>query len=113
MDPQLIFLLFCIPARYGLAHLASRVSETYAAALGTVFLAIGASFMYLFFSNSRLDAPEAGGEGTWWHHLRPIHGLLYLGAGGVLLAGYPKQYATTLLGADLLIGVAAHISKHW
>ena len=112
MDPKLLFLLFCIPARYGLAHLASRVSDRYAAALGAVFLGIGLSFMYLFFSNSRLDAPEAGGVGTWWHYLRPIHGLLYLGAGAVLLAGYPK-HASNLLGADLVLGVAAHIYKHW
>ena len=109
----LLFLLLCIPARYALFLYASRVPEKYTAAFGALLAGIGLSFLTLFFTKSRLDAPEAMGGGTWWHSLRPLHGLLYLSAGAILLTGNPKSYAAYCLGADVLLGLGTHISKYW
>lgn len=111
--PPLIFLLFCIPARIGLFLLSTRAPGEYVPALGALFAGIGLSFLYLFATNSRLDAPEAGGKGTWWHGLRPIHGILYLSAGVILLTGQPSKYAAACLGTDVLLGLGAHAAKYW
>lgn len=113
LSPPIIFLLFCLPARYLLVKYTASVPDAHAILFGTVLAAVGLAFLYLFLSGSRLDAPEAGGSGTWWNRLRPIHGILYLLAGIVLIAGYSKQVAATCLWIDLFIGAVAHISRYW
>lgn len=113
LSPPIIFLLFCLPARYLLARYTSTVPDAYTTLLGAALSAVGLAFLYLFLSGSRLNAPEAGGGGTWWNRLRPVHGLLYLLAGITLVAGYPKEYAAAYLWTDLLVGLAAHASRYW
>jgi hypothetical protein len=113
LSPPFIFLLLCLPARYLLARYTSTVPDAHTTILGAALAAVGIAFLYLFLSDSRLNAPEAGGSGTWWNRLRPIHGLLYLLGGILLIAGYPKQYAATCLWIDLLVGAVAHVSRYW
>ena len=47
--------------------------------LGIITIIIGISFLFLYFTNGRMNAPEGGGV-TWWANYRLIHGLLYLAA---------------------------------
>lgn len=112
LSPQALFLLFCIPARIGLVIAALRLPPQYLTLFATALLLIGCVFMYLYITDSRLDAVEAGGQGTWWHQLRPIHGLLYLLAGGLLLTGH-REEAAVALGADVALGFGAHVHRYW
>lgn len=71
---------------------------------------IGLGFLYLFFTNSRLTAPEAGGR-TWWNALRPIHGILYLLF--AYLAFQKQSFSYLPLALDWIIGFAAFIMYHF
>jgi len=106
MNSKLMFLLGCIPTRLLLAFFAYKVNEKYLPYLSAVLLAIGLSFIYLYVSNSRLEAPEAGGN-TWWKNLRPIHGALYITAG--LYAMKKDRAAALILLLDAIFGLGAFI----
>ena len=104
MNSSLLFLLACIPARLLLAGLTYKINDKYLPYLSMVFFAIGISFVYLYLSNSRLKAPEAGGE-TWWKNLRPIHGMLYITAG--IYALKKSRTAAIILIIDVIFGLLA------
>jgi len=99
MNSIIVFLLGCIPVRILLAYISTKLSQEQLKYLGVVLLGISLSFMYLYFTNKRLDAPEAGGK-TWWSSLRPIHGVLYLAA-----AIYAFKGETTMVWIPLIIDV--------
>lgn len=96
------FLLGCVPARLFLAYLAYILSKEYLKYYSAILIAIGAGFMYLYFTNGRLKAPEGGGK-TWWAHYRIIHGFLYLMAGYLAYKG--EREAFVPLFVDVLFGV--------
>lgn len=102
MQSKVLFLLGCIPVRIALAILAYKLSSDQLQTLSIPLFLIGASFLYLYVFNKRLDAPEAGGK-TWWSNLRPIHGMLYLTA--ALYASRGDHLAAAVLGADVAFGL--------
>lgn len=104
--PRTLFLLACIPTRTLMAILPTVLSETHLKYYGILLLAIGVGFQTLFWTNSRLKAPEAGGV-TWWHTLRALHGTLYLMAGILAVKGNPKAWIP--LAIDVVVGLLAHI----
>lgn len=107
MNSKLLFLLGCLPVRLLLALFAYKVDEKYLPFLSVFLFAIGFSFIYLYVTNSRLKAPEAGGE-TWWKNLRPVHGMLYIIAG---LYSLKKNRASALiLVIDAVFGLGAFIN---
>lgn len=101
MNSKLLFLIACIPSRILLAFLAYYLKGIYLQLFGLILLLLSASFFYLFFTNKRLKAFEAGGK-TWWHKLRPIHGSLYLVAG--LLCLTKSNYAAIPILLDVILG---------
>ena len=98
MNSILLFLFACIPARLFLAWYSTKVQNL--TLYGLVLLGIALSFLYLYFTSSRLQAPEAGGA-TWWASYRLIIGLLYLAA-----AIYSLQGHRDLVKYPLLLDVA-------
>jgi hypothetical protein len=98
MNSILLFLFACIPARLLLAWYSTKVPNL--TIFGVILLAMALSFLYLYFTGSRLQAPEAGGT-TWWANHRLIIGLLYLAA-----AIYAIQGKRDLVKYPLLIDVA-------
>ncbi len=126
------FLLGCIPLRTLLAYItyrlgtasnttesstssateSSSILETSYSMIRTliivVLIGIGISFLILYFKKLRLDAPEAGGK-TWWNNLRPIHGLLYIAAGTMLLIPNLRSYAWLALIIDVILGLSSWI----
>jgi len=108
-SPALYFLLLCIPARLGIAYLASKnILSPY---LAWGLLAIGVMFWWLFLSKSRLEAPEGGGV-TWWNNLRPVHGTIYIIASTFLQHGHAEEAGWTLL-LDVVLGLLAHVNRYW
>lgn len=106
MNSRLLFLFGCIPVRLLLALLAYKIDEKYLQYLSILFIGIGLSFFYLYVSNTRLDAPEAGGN-TWWKNIRPIHGAFYLTAG--IYALKKSRISALLILIDALFGLTSFI----
>jgi hypothetical protein len=102
----MLFLLACIPLRIALVLLASSVNPEKLPYLGIVLLGISLSFFYLYFTNSRLRAPEALGF-TWWKDLRIIHACLFLAAS--IMCFKKTNLAFIPLVVDVLFGLTAFV----
>jgi hypothetical protein len=66
---------------------------------------------YLYFTNGRLNATEAGGT-TWWANYRPIIGLLYLIA-AILSFQKKKNLIWIPLTIDIVFGLILFYRKHY
>lgn len=104
------FLFGCIPARLLLVFIPLYIAKHWLFYYGILLLVIGISFLYLFFTNSRLGAFEAGGK-TWWANYRIIHGLLYSFA--AILAMQKNRYASMPLFIDVMIGFFLFMKQHY
>ena len=105
----LYFLIGCIGVRAILAIIPLYIPHNWLPVLGGLTLIIGTSFLYLYVTNGRLNAPEGGGV-TWWADYRLIHGLLYLCASIYLLQ--KQRLAWIPLTMDVLLGLILFISRH-
>ena len=107
----LAFGVGCIAARMALACIPMVIEpETWGAYLYTAILAvIGLAFGYLWITQSRMNAPEAGGV-TWWASARVGHSILFLVAAGLLGAGY-NAFAARVLVLDVLFGTILWANK--
>jgi len=106
----LFFLLGCIPVRILMAIAPKILDKNYLPYYGLVLLTMSIGFLYLYFGNLRLDAPEAGGK-TWWANLRIFHGLLYLIA--AILALQSNSNAWIPLAIDVFFGLFSFINHHF
>ena len=101
----ILFLVFCLGLRSFLVYLAYQLRNKHTLKiLGTITLIPAIGFIYLYFSNKRLNANEAGGK-TWWHNLRIIHGILYLNFSICALFGVKESWIFLLI--DVIIGFFA------
>ena len=101
---QIFFLFGCIPMRLLLAFIPLYFKNKYIINTLKIFLImISFSFLYLYFTNSRFNAIEAGGK-TWWHNMRIIHAILYLFAFYYLNQNNNKLSSKILL-YDLTFGL--------
>jgi len=109
---KILFMSMCLPIRLAISYLplSKFIQENKSRTMITsiIFFMIALGFLYLYFTNGRLQSYESGGE-TWWANIRPLHGLLYLIAGGLLFTKNYK-YASFSLLADVLVGLTAFIS---
>ncbi len=103
------FLFGCIPLRIIIAMLPLYLPEKWLSYLGIITLIIGTSFLFLYFNNLRLDAPEGGGI-TWWAKYRLIHGVLYLAAAHYLLEN--QRIAWLPLTMDVILGFLLFLQKY-
>lgn len=106
----MLFLLACIPARIILAIVPRYINKKYLHYYGVVLLTISFGFLYLYFNNLRLNAPEGGGK-TWWSQYRLIHGLLYLTAAIYAIQG--KRTAWVPLSIDVAFGLGLFANHHF
>ena len=108
MDPRILFLFLCIPARLFLIYLSRTLPEDKQIYLGILFLIMGLLFLWLYFTNGRMNAPEEGGI-TWWSRYRLIHGVLYLTA--AIYAFKKDNLIYVPLVIDILFGIALFVNK--
>ena len=107
---QLAFLFLCIPIRLLIAFLAYSISLQYLPLLAIVLGTISITTLTLFFTKSRLNAPEGGGV-TWWKDLRLLHGMLFLTA--TIYALLKNKYVFIPLLMDPIIGLFAFIHHYY
>ena len=110
MNSIIAFLLLCIPSRILIALLPKYIPDKYLKFYAIALLLIGLSFIYLYFLNLRLDAPEAGGK-TWWAQYRIIIGLLYISASIYAFQG-KRNLIWIPLAIDILFGLVIFTIKH-
>ena len=99
---KLLFLFACIPIRILMVLLAKYLPKQYLYYYGIGLLSPAAGFLYLYFFNLRLNAPEGGGK-TWWAPFRIFHGLLYLAA-AILAIRRLSNIAWIPLAIDVTMG---------
>ena len=104
------FLLGCVPARMAIVLVTRYLNKKYLPNIAIIFFIIGLSFLYLYLTNSRIDAPEGGGV-TWWHEYRKIHGFLYVV--GSIMCYEKKDTAWVPFAIDLLVGIYAFKEKRF
>lgn len=107
MNSIKLFLLGCLPMRILLAMTAKKLSGPKLRMLGWVLMTIAIGFLYLYFTNSRLNAFEGGGI-TWWAPFRLLHGALYL-----VSSIYALQMKVNLAWIPLAIDVALGVILFW
>lgn len=108
MNSKLLFILGCIPVRLLMAYLPQIIPIEYLPYLGIVIGGMALGMLYFYFTNTRLNAFEAGGK-TWWHQYRLLHGMLLL-VGSIYLIE-KKRLASFPLVIDILIGLFLFSSK--
>ena len=108
---MLIFIIFCIGARLGLAYLAAKIPDSYLTLYSAIIGLIGVSFLFLYFTDGRKTGAETGGNTIWWSNLRPIHGIMYVVSGSLLLYKY-KSLGSKFILVDTLIGLIAFLVHH-
>jgi uncharacterized protein YjeT (DUF2065 family) len=110
MNSVIAFLLFCIPTRILIAYTSQYIPDKYLGIYGIILLAIGIAFLYLFFTNGRTNAPEAGGI-TWWAQYRILLGMLWITAAIYAFKG-KKNLIWIPLAIDILFGIVLFTIKH-
>ena len=108
-DLLLYFLIGCIGTRVLLTIAPIYLPYKWLQLFGILILAISSSFLYLYFTDGRLNAPEGGGI-TWWVNFRLIHGVLYLAAAIYLLKR--ERFAWIPLALDTLLGLLLFLNYH-
>ena len=102
-----LFLFGCIPIRLLLVYISTITTNLKLFSIPLFIISFG--FLYLYFTNGRLNAPEANGI-TWWANLRIVHGLLYLAAG--ILSLQENKLVWVPLMVDVLFGLSAFLSHN-
>jgi len=107
------FLLICIPIRCILVYIAFRYYKNnyVMATLSAFTFIIGVCFLLIYIFNWRKTGVEVCGKKIWWNYLRPMHGILYISFAILAIQSEYKQYAYSLLLADVIIGVVAGVYK--
>jgi hypothetical protein len=102
LNRKILYFGVCIPIRLIIPYIIYRyLNEKNFKNMSYLTGTIAIGFLYLYFSNRRLNAGEGGGK-TWWHKLRLIHGLLYLTTTIYLIQKEKIAYLPLLL--DILVG---------
>ena len=110
MNSILAFIFLCIPARIFLAYISRIIPDKYLKIYGILLLLMGLSFLYLFITNSRLNAPEAGGK-TWWSQFRIIIGFFYIAAAVYAFQG-KRNLIWIPLAMDIVFGLTIFAYQH-
>lgn len=105
-----LFIFACIPLRIIIALIPLYIEANWLFYYSFILFVIGVSFLYLYFTNNRQSAFEAGGI-TWWAKYRIVHGLLYLIA--AYFAYYQNRNASIPLIVDVIFGSFLFVQKRF
>ena len=107
---RIYFILLCIPIRILLSIIPLFLNNDYLPYFGLIIGVMGMNMLYLYMSNSRLNAFEGGGN-TWWANFRLLHGGLYMI--GAIYALRKNRIAWIPLFLDACFGALLHLFHHY
>jgi len=96
-----IFFLLCIPCRCILAFLASILPDNNLKIMGYMYGLMSIGFMYAFMKKLQ-NTPGIQGN-IWWHDVRPVFALIYLGFS--ILVFLKNRHAYKFLCFDVIFGL--------
>ena len=105
MNRSNIFLIFCIPCRCILAYLASTIQNNNLKIMGYIYGVVSIGFMYAYVNNLQ-KTPGIQGN-IWWHDMRPVFSLIYLGFS--ILAITQNRNAYKWLYFDVIVGLTTFL----
>ncbi len=108
---MLLFLGACIPLRLALAYASTRIPAAYMPIFAVFLLLVAVGILYLYFTNARMSAPEAGGA-TWWAHYRLLIGALWLVAAIYAFQGRNDMVWIPLV-IDVIFGLVIFYLRHF
>lgn len=106
-----LFLGLCVPLRLFIAWGSIKIPTKYLPYFATALLSVAIGILYLYFTNGRMQAPEAGGT-TWWSSYRLLIGVLWLTAAIYAFQGRQDMIWIPLV-IDVLLGLAILYRKHF
>ena len=113
MDRKTLFLIGCMPVRLSFVAIAYYFFEKkykyVQYFLGLIGLIIGFSFILSFIKNKKVGF--FGGK-VWWHNLRLVHALNYIGFGTTALL-LKEQPAYMFLLFDAILGLISFITNYY
>jgi len=114
LQKRTLLFTLCIITRLSLSMLAKYINKKYLPYIGIITLIMGIGFIYIYlFGNKKADSQlEWTGESKiWWHHFRPIHGLLYITFS--IMAFKKNKYSWLLILIDAMFGLGLFINHHY
>jgi hypothetical protein len=105
-----MFLGLCIPSRFLLSFILSKLSKTHLRILGFILLLPVIGWTYIYLTKSRMSGGETFGQPIWWDFMRPLHAGLYLTAS--LMAISQNNKAWIPIAADTIIGLLSFVHHH-
>ena len=113
MERKTLFLICCIPVRLSFVAIAyyffKNKYKYVQYFLGLIGLIIGFSFILSFIKNKKVGF--FGGK-VWWHNLRLVHALNYIGFGTTTLL-LKEQPAYIFLLFDAILGIIRFIMNYY
>ena len=97
----------CILVRLLASNLPLYTPKSYLKIIGMIFCIQSTTLLYLYFTSSRLQAPEGGGV-TWWAKYRILHGILYALAASSCFVNLPEA-AHFFLTCDVVLGIILYV----
>ena len=107
----ILFLLGCIPSRFLLSYIMTRVSQTQLRYIGFILLLPVIGWIYIYITKSRKTGAETFGKPIWWNNFRPIHAIFYFI--GAILAISQSKYAYVPILLDTFFGLGLFICYHF
>jgi len=114
LQKRTLLFTLCIITRLSLSMLAKYINKKYLPYIGIITLIMGIGFIYIYlFGNKKADSQLewTGDKGIWWHHFRPIHGLLYITFS--IMAFKKNKYSWLLILIDAMFGLGLFINHHY
>lgn len=105
----LLFLGLCIPSRFLIAFLLSKLSKNRLFYFGLLLLIPVVGWTYIYLTSSRKTGGETFGAPIWWDHIRPIHAGFYFMAALLALRGSNNAYLPIVI--DTSLGLLAFLHQ--
>ena len=96
----------CLLSRFILAYVLTSIDVRVGA---TVAGLIGTGLLYLYMTEQRMFARESSTGYTWWHAVRPLHGVLWVTAAVLMVRGNIELARWCLL-SDVVVGAVAYLT---
>jgi hypothetical protein len=114
LQKRTLLFTLCIITRLSISLIAKYINKKYLPFVGIITLIMGIGFIYIYLfgndtANKQLE--WTGDKGIWWHHFRPIHGILYMIFSILAFTKNNKSWLVILI--DTIFGLILFVTRHY